>query len=554
MIVRDLLVKIGFNVGPDWKQIPRDIDRVKKKADDAAKSFQRVFAGFVGFSALKYIVDTADEMQQLQARVAALPQTVTDAASAFDEVGKHANAAGAKIETYATLYARIGSAARDVIPTQEKLLDVVDTISKAIATSGASATQQKSAFYQLSEAFNMDKLQGIHLKALQTDVPEFVHALGDSMGYTGEQFHAAAKAGKITAAVLVKAIENVKATFDARFNKLPFTFHRAFTIMENRFAQFINKLNNESGAVPRISKIFANFFDAVFDGLNDLVSALDGGGQALKIFGLAIAAAVGPSVIKVFVGGMRLLISRTFLLFAALFAVTLIISDFYTWLNDGDSFIGDWVGNVHKANGELDKMKVALVGVAGAFAALVLFAPIATFKTLFSWIPYVTIRLYEFAAALWAGALAEAGFTWPLWLIVAAIAAVLAIVYLLYKFLTGDFQDVKDAFTKVADAFGKMVDRMTEYWTKFKKFYGLPDVIIPDVPNGKGNLLSAPDFMAKQASTTQQQAPVTVTITQNLSPGTTTDIADRANSGVKDAIDSFFGVGPIARQMNQVSQ
>src|ERR1700693_4254267 len=125
MIVRELLTKIGFQVGPDWKQIPRDIDNVKKKADDAANAFRGIFAGFVGFSALKSIIHAADEMQMLQARVAALPQTIGSSVDAFNDVEKHAHDAGAAVETYATLYARIGSAARDVIPTQEKLLDVV---------------------------------------------------------------------------------------------------------------------------------------------------------------------------------------------------------------------------------------------------------------------------------------------------------------------------------------------------------------------------------------------------------------------------------------------
>lgn len=556
MIVRELLTRIGFQVGPDWKQIPRDIDNVKKKADEAAASFKGIFAGFVGFEALKSIIHVADEMQMLQARVGALPQTVGSSVDAFDEVGKHANAAGAKIETYATLYARIGSAARDVIPSQEKLLDVVDTISKAIATSGASATQQKSAFYQLSEAFNMDKLQGIHLKALQTDVPEFVHALGSAMGYTSEQFHAAAKSGLITAAVLVKAIEKVKSTFDIRYSKLPFTFSRAFNELGNRYAEFINKINNESGAVPRIAKMFADFFDGVFDGLNELTDALGGGGQALKIFSLAVAAAVAPGVVKIFVGGIRLLVSEAFLLFAALFSILLIGQDFYTWMNGGDSIIGRLVGSVHKANGELDKMKIALVDVAVAFIMLAVFAPISTFKALLIWIPEAILWLGKLTIAFMTASLAELGFTWPLWLIVAAIAAVLAIAYVLYKYLTGDFQGIKDTFTTVADAFGAMVDRMTKYWADFKKFYsvGLSDIglggAFPQAPltDGMQKLMNPSSNSSSQATTNN------VTINQTLPPGSTPEVATASYTSARMAFDDFFGVSHVARQMNQVSQ
>jgi tape measure domain-containing protein len=549
------LTRLGFSVNESQLiRYQNATNNIRNSADGAASSFRNMFAGFVGFSALKSIIHTADEMQMLQARVAALPQTIGSAVDAFDEVGAHANAAGAKIETYATLYARIGSAARDVIPTQEKLLDVVDTISKAIATSGASATQQKSAFYQLSEAFNMNSLQGIHLKALETDVPEFMHAIGDSMGYTSEQFKDAASEGKITAAVLAKAIENVKLTFDARFNKLPFTFSRALIIMQNRYAQFINKLNNESGAVPKISKMFSDFFDGVFNGLNKLVKELDGGGQALKIFGLALAAALGPAAMKIALGGLRLLFSRMMLLFLALFVTSLAISDLYTWFQGGDSIIGDWLGNIRKANGQLDNMKIAIAGVTGTLGLLFLFAPIATFKKLWVWIPTAVMWLGRLTTALLTASLAELGFTWPLWLIVLAITAVLAIAYLLYKFLTGDFNDVKKVFSDIADAFGAMTDRMIKYWKDFKDFYsfGFKDL-------GLGSAFPQPQLsggiqkLMTSSPSSNTQAPITVTVTQNLSPGTTPEIADRANSGFKDAIDNIFGVGHIARQMNQVS-
>jgi tape measure domain-containing protein len=557
MIVRELLTRIGFQVGPDWKQIPRDIDNVKKKADDAANAFRGIFAGFIGFSALKSLIHTADEMQQLQARIGQLPQTIGLASDAFDEVAKHANATGSSLAAYATLYTRIGQAARDVIPDQKELLSVIDTISKAVATGGASATEQKSAFYQLSQAFNVGKLQGNDLHALRTAAPDFVRAIGDALGYTGEQFAEAAKDGKVTTNELVKAIDKIKSAFDARFSKLPFTFARAFTIMENRYGMFINKINNESSVVPRISKFFADFFDGVFDGLNELVDALGGGGQALKIFAAAALAALGPSAIKILVGGLRLLASETFILFAALFAVILIGQDFYTWLNGGDSIIGRWAGVVRKSNGELDKMRIAIVAVGVALAAFILLAPAATFRALGLWVPYLTIRLGELIAALWAGNLAALGFTWPLWGVVAAILAVVAAGVLLYKYLNGDFDQILkgsgNKFVEFAQKFLQAVDWMINKWAEFKNIFHMPDLTVAGslVPG----LGAAQNIYHSLNPPPGNAAPVNnVTINQTLPPGSTPEVADASYSASRLAVEDFFGLSHVTRQMNQVSQ
>lgn len=132
MVIRELLIRLGLT-GSDT--VGRGLDRVDGKVDKTIQSFSAlggVLATVFGAVTISNIAKTADSMQSFEARIGMLSQTVTDSATAFDEVAKHAADSRQSIDSYATFYLRVGNAAKSVVTSQEELLSITDTVSKAM--------------------------------------------------------------------------------------------------------------------------------------------------------------------------------------------------------------------------------------------------------------------------------------------------------------------------------------------------------------------------------------------------------------------------------------
>lgn len=116
MVIRELLIRLGLT-GSDT--VGRGLDKVDGKVDKTIQSFSAlggVLATVFGAVTISNIAKTADSMQSFEARIGMLSQTVTDSATAFDEVAKHAADSRQSIDSYATFYLRVGNAAKASSP------------------------------------------------------------------------------------------------------------------------------------------------------------------------------------------------------------------------------------------------------------------------------------------------------------------------------------------------------------------------------------------------------------------------------------------------------
>jgi len=347
-VVRDLVTRLGFQVDPRGKaRADGAIDGIKKRANDAAVQVRSMLAAFVGFQGLRGIANIADTVQSLEARMGQMTQTAGTAGEAFDAVAARATAARQDLDAYANLYIRIGNATQGLIKDQDSLLGVIDTISQAMVVGGVASTEQASAMLQLSQAFNKGKLDGDEFRAVMEAMPRaFTEGLAGAMGYTDglASFMEASRNGKLTTEMLVKALQELGPSIRDQFLSMPMTLSQAFTIINNRFSGFVARMNRESGAVTKVANSFLDAFDAIEKSLGDLVDFLGGPTNALKAFGIVLAAVLTPMVINAFAGALALLVSPIGLVVAGLVLLGLAIEDVYQWMSGGESIIGKWLG------------------------------------------------------------------------------------------------------------------------------------------------------------------------------------------------------------------
>jgi len=348
LIVRELITRLGFSLNQtQLNNAEKATERVKARAEQAAAAFRNIAISIASFATIKNIVSIADEMQSIRTRIGMLPQTMGDAGDAFDEVAKRASASGMKLQAYSTLYNRIGNAAKGYITTQEDLLGITDTISQALVVGGASAQEASSAMLQFSQALASGVLQGDEFRSMSEAAPQYLDKLSETMKIPRERLKKMASEGKLTAKEVIEATRKMSGYFAEKFKQMPMTVGRAMTIVSNRFAVMIDRMNRESLFITKLANIILAAFDKIETGVNNLVTAFGGFENMMRFVGIAIGVALGAKALAILSAfrAASLLAMLPFLkIIAVISLVALALEDLYVWIQGGDSLTGKLIG------------------------------------------------------------------------------------------------------------------------------------------------------------------------------------------------------------------
>ena len=348
MIVRELITRLGFSMNQSQlNNAEKGVQRVKDRAEQAATAFRNMAAAVASFATVKAIINIADEMQNIRSRIGQLPQTVGDAGDAFDEVAARASASGVSIDAYASLYTKVGNAAKDYITTQEDLLGITDTISQALVVGGASAQEASAVMTQFSQALASGVLQGDEFRSMAEAAPQYLDKLAETMNIPREQLKKMASDGKLTAKAVIDATRQMSDYFGDKFKQMPMTVGRAMTVVGNRFATMLDRMNRESNFVTTIANAILAAFDKIEAGVDTLVEAFGGWNNMLRFIGIAIGVAFGAkalSILAAFRAASLLAMLPFIKIIAIITAVALVLEDLYVWIQGGDSLIGGLIG------------------------------------------------------------------------------------------------------------------------------------------------------------------------------------------------------------------
>lgn len=348
MIVRELITRLGFSLNQtQLNNAEKGVKRVKDQAEQAATAFRNIAAAVVSFATVKAIINIADEMQNIRTRIGQLPQTVGDAGDAFDEVAKRASASGVKIDAYASLYTKVGNAAKDYITTQEDLLGITDTISQALVVGGASAQEASAVMTQFSQALASGVLQGDEFRSMAEAAPQYLDKLAEVMKIPREQLKKMASDGKLTAKAVIDATRQMSDYFGDKFKQMPMTVGRAMTVIGNRFARMLDKMNRDSNLVTTIASVILTVFDKIEVVVYKVVEAFDGWGNMIRFVGIAIGVAFGAkalAILSAFKVASLLAMLPFIKMIAIIGAIAIVLEDLYVWIKGGDSIIGSMIG------------------------------------------------------------------------------------------------------------------------------------------------------------------------------------------------------------------
>lgn len=247
------------------------------------------FSRIAGFA--NQFVKAADSYTELQNRMRLVTESTAQMVAATESVFDIAIQTNQSLNSTSEVYQRFAKNAKQLGLTQTEVASLTETVSKAVAMSGASAVSAEAALMQFGQAMASGELRGEELNSVMEQTPGLADAIAKGLGVTTAELKAMGKSGELTIPKVIDALKKAKDSVDSDFTKRVLTVSQAFTNLETNMVKTIGELDKANG----ITRIFA-------DGINFAANNLE---MLIKLTG-ALVAAGGIAFIGRYANGMLL--------------------------------------------------------------------------------------------------------------------------------------------------------------------------------------------------------------------------------------------------------
>ena len=203
--------------------------------------------GFAGAVALKALTETADRYTNIQNRIAAIVQTGQQRVEVESNLLRIAQETRSSYESTAQLFQRISMGANMLGASQKQVLQVVETVQKALQAGGASTMEAASAAVQFSQALGSGRLAGDELRSILENSQVLASAIAKEFGVSVAALHDMGAAGELTSDRVFKAILNAGVDIDKQFKQLRPTIAQSMQVLDNAFTAYIGQVDKSLG-------------------------------------------------------------------------------------------------------------------------------------------------------------------------------------------------------------------------------------------------------------------------------------------------------------------
>ena len=216
-------------------------------------SFAKVAGPIAAFLGVQQISQSAEQWTNLSNRLKLVTNSSAELAVAQNDVFRIAQNARAPLAETASLYQNIARNADELNLSGKGVADIVDTISKTMAISGASAASAQAAMIQLGQAFSSGVLRGEEFNSVMEQAPALAKAIADGMGVAVGKLRGLAQDGKLTADVVVDALQRQASAVDEQFSQIAPTISAALQTVENSLIRLVGTMDQSLGASSGIA-------------------------------------------------------------------------------------------------------------------------------------------------------------------------------------------------------------------------------------------------------------------------------------------------------------
>ena len=260
--------ELKFKLSIDGKEFTGVLDdagqRVIRFGDGAASSAAKAGTSVQGLAghlttmgqaaagafAIGKLTAMTDAYASLNARVALASQGIGSAAVAQQRLFEIAEKSRVGVVGLSEVYSTLSKAASEMGVSQQRVLGITETLSKAMTLSGGSAESARAAMVQFGQGLSAGTLRGEELNSVLEQAPRLAQALAEGLGKPVGALKTMAEQGQITTEAIFTALERMKGKIDTEFEQLPTTVGQAMTVMQNSLLKTVGVFD-QAGGVSR---------------------------------------------------------------------------------------------------------------------------------------------------------------------------------------------------------------------------------------------------------------------------------------------------------------
>lgn len=251
----------------------KSVDALSSSADKAGNSMgglKTILTGVASAISVSLIIDygkafltVADNITQLQARIARLTNDTSTAKSTFIGLAAIASNTGASLKDTAKLWETMTASLKETGATNSQILALTDTLQKIGRVGGSSSEDMANALRQFGQSIASGTVRAEEFNSIVEQMPELARQIAAGLGMTGGQLRQAMLEGKLSAEDAINAIMKQSDSLNEEFKKLPRTMDQASNTLTISLQILIGKMNETVGASQTMVTIIDSISSAI---------------------------------------------------------------------------------------------------------------------------------------------------------------------------------------------------------------------------------------------------------------------------------------------------
>lgn len=254
------------NVANELQNIERNGDHASQSMDSMSVATRQLAGYMAGVVTVGAAIGKMDAYTGMQNRLKLVTESQEQLNTAMSDTFSIAQKTRSSWENVIQVYQRFQDNAKTLNIDMAKTAELTETVSKAVAISGASTQAAEAALTQFGQALASGVLRGEELNSILEQTPALAKAIAQGMGITVGQLRSVAAEGKITGEVLVDALTKSKKSVDELFAKTDVTIGQSLQLLSNEVTKFTGEAGKASGVATTLAssiQILANNLDAI---------------------------------------------------------------------------------------------------------------------------------------------------------------------------------------------------------------------------------------------------------------------------------------------------
>ncbi len=246
------------------------LDESGRRASSSMGTLKSVLSGVASAISVALIIDygkafleVADNVTQLQARIARLTSGASEARETFSALSQIASNTGASLQETQGLWEKLTSSLKRTGATNQQILFLTDTLQKIGRVGGSSAEEMANGLRQFGQSLDRGSIQAEEFNSIVESIPELARQIAAGMGLSMGQLRQAMLDGKISSQAALNAIAKQSDIVNQEFNKLPRTMEQANNSLTVSLSLLVGKMNEATGASQTMVAIIDSISAAI---------------------------------------------------------------------------------------------------------------------------------------------------------------------------------------------------------------------------------------------------------------------------------------------------